>query len=330
VAVIYITDQGATLHKTGERLVVKKDKKVLTEIPALHVEQVVIFGNGHITTPAQAFLLNKGIDVAYLSSRGKYRGRLQPAHAKDVTLRQKQYKKADNRLISLEIAKSIVIGKLQNTITFCYRQRNRVNEVDAATETIRDNIRKVISADSIDSLLGYEGSASAAYFKVFRKFLRNDFGFTTRQHRPPPDPINALLSLGYTMLYNNTFAMVNVVGFDPYCGFFHQPKHGHATLASDLMEEFRAIIVDSMVLELVNHNRVTSNDFLKNDKGIRLSKGAFSLFLSTYNTRMNRPFQHPQLKRRTNYLRAIELQSRQLARVILGEENQYVPFKPRS
>ena len=329
MAVLYITKQGASLHKTGGRLVVKQGKNVLDDIPAISIEQVVIFGNIQVTTQAMAYLLKEGIDISYLSSSGRFRGKLMPELAKDVTLRQQQLKVAEMPLTRLEIAKSIVLGKLQNTLIFCKRQRGADDEVLATTRSIQNAMPQVIQANSVDSLYGLEGTAAASYYKIFRKFLDVSFGFTGRQYRPCLDAINAMLSLGYTLLYNNLYAAINIVGLDPYCGFLHQPKHGHAALASDLMEEFRAIIVDSMVLSLVNRSQVKESDFNKTEKGVRLSKEALSLFLKSYNGRINQSLIHPSLNQRTTYLKAIEQQVRQLAGVILGEEKKYIPFKPQ-
>jgi len=202
-------------------------------------------------------------------------------------------------------------------------------DVEAAVISIRQTIEKLDSVESIESLLGYEGSAAVAYYKAFRTFLKGEWGFATRQFHPPPDPINAMLSLGYTMLFNHVYAFINVVGFDPYCGFFHQPKHGHATLASDLMEEFRIAIVDRYVISLIHNERVHPEDFQQTKEGMRFTKEALDRFLAGYHGRMLQPFQHPTLNEQTTYLRSIELQVRHLARVILGEETAYQPFQLR-
>ncbi len=192
--------------------------------------------------------------------------------------------------------------------------------------TIRQIIQNLDGAKNLETLLGYEGAGASAHYRAFRQFLVHDWGFTTRQFRPPPDPINAMLSLGYTLLHNHIYAFINVVGLDPYCGYFHQPRHGHAALASDLMEEFRSIIVNGYVLSLINKNRVRPEDFNQTKKGIRFTKEALGRFLTGYYGRMQQTFQHPTRKEKTNYLRCIELQVRHLARVITSEEPTYKPF----
>ena len=330
MAILYITQQGAMLHKSGNQIIVKKEREVLQEIPIVQLDEVVIFGNGHITTPTMGYLLHKNIPVSFLSSQGKYKGKLQPPYAKDTLIRQQQYAVASDPLQCLELAKCFVRGKLTNAMRFCQRQRTQNDEVKSAIRSTRQILENLEGAKNLESLLGYEGAGAAAHYQAFRQFLVRDWGFTTRQFRPPPDPINAMLSLGYTLLHNHVYTFTNVVGLDPYCGYFHQPKHGHAALASDLMEEFRQIIVDGYVLSLVNNNRIKPKDFEKTNNGIRFTKEALDRFLTGYYGRMQRTFQHPALNEKTTYLRCIELQVRHLARVIRGKESIYKPFLIRT
>ena len=330
MAILYITQQGAVLHKSGNQVIVKKGREVLQEIPIIHLDEVVIFGNGHITTQTIGYLLNKNIPVSFLSSQGKYKGKLQPPYAKDTRIRQHQYAVAADPPRCLELAKCFVRGKITNAIRFSERQRTQNPEVKSATRAARQTLGKLEHAKNLESLLGYEGSGAAAHYRAFRELLARDWDFTTRQFRPPPDPINAMLSLGYTLLHNHVYAFTNVVGLDPYCGYFHQPKHGHAALASDLMEEFRQIIVDGYVLSSVNNNRIKPGDFEQTNKGIRFTKEALDRFLTGYYGRMQQTFQHPTRNEKTTYLRSIELQVRHFARVITGEDPTYKPFLIRA
>ena len=330
MAILYITQQGAVLHKSGNQIVVKKEHNVLQEIPIVHLDEVVIFGNGHITTQTIGYLLHKNIPVSFLSSQGKYKGKLQPQYTKDTLIRQQQFAIAADSSRCLSLAKCFVRGKLINAIRFSQRQRTQNTEVKSAVRSIRQTLEKLARAKNLDSLLGYEGIGAAAHYRAFQQFLADEWGFTTRQYRPSPDPINAMLSLGYTLLHNHVYAFTNVVGFDPYCGYYHQPKHGHAALASDLMEEFRQIVVDGYVLSLVNNNRIRPEDFEQTDKGSRFNKQALDKFLAGYYDRMLQTFQHPTRNEKTNYLRCIELQVRHLARVVRGEEETYRPFLIRA
>jgi CRISPR-associated protein Cas1 len=322
---LYITEQGSVVTKTDGRIVVRKDRQVLQDLPALHVEQIVIFGNASFTTPAVRFVIDNGIDVAYLSSRGTYRGRLQPEWSKDAVLRREQYRRSLDASFCLQVAQQLVIGKIHNMRAFCRRQRRLDKDGRQQLRTLETLIPKVTTAADLAQVMGYEGAASAAYFTLFRKFLKWDFDFRSRNAHPPTDPVNALLSLGYTLLYNHLYAAINIVGLDPYQGFFHQLKRGHAALASDLQEEWRAIIVDSIVLTVINRQEIRRDDFQQTDQGLRLTKAALTRFVKRYDARVDEEVFSPTLKRTTSYRRYFELQARHFARLILGEETTYQP-----
>lgn len=324
---LYLTEQGATVTKTGERLLVRKDGKLLQDMPALHVDQIVVFGNAGFTTPAVQYVLENGIDVAYLSSRGVYRGRLQPAGAKDAALRQQQYHQSLDAAFCRRVAQAVVAGKIHNAAAFCRRQRRLTHDSKRLLKRLDALLPSVRAASDLQQLLGYEGAAAATYYQVWRTFLKPGFDFQKRQAHPPPDAVNALLSLGYTLLYNRMFAAVNIVGLDPYQGFFHQCKYGHAALVSDLIEEWRAIIVDSIVLTVINRREIKPGDFERSKHGLRLTKAALTRFLTRYDTRMNETVLLPGAPGKTTYRRAFELQARQLARVISGERTTYEAFR---
>jgi len=329
MATLYLTEQGATLSKTDERLVIRKKRKVLQEIPAIHVDQIVVFGNAQFTTSAFKFLMDQQIDVAYLSSHGTYRGRLQPPVTKNARLRQAQYKRLSDPDTCLESARQVIIGKLENAKTFCRRQRVQTDKVTTALGILDRSSHQVALAETLDAIRGYEGVASAAYYEAFRTLLKQDFGFAARLHHPPPDPINILLSLGYTLLSNQVYGAINIVGLDPFQGFFHQTRHGHATLASDLMEEWRTILVDSVVLSVVNREEITKQDFHRRKGEIILSKEGLETFLRRYDHRVATNVFHPLIKQTTSYVRCLELQVRQFAAVLLGEQETYRPFRAR-
>jgi CRISPR-associated protein Cas1 len=325
---LYITEQGAVIARTGERLIIRKGQTVLQELPVVQVDQIVILGNASLTAPTVPFLLDKGIDVAYLSSRGTYRGRLQPQWTKDATVREAQYRRARNERFCVGVARQIIAGKIRNMVTFCRRQR-RVGEAErprlASMEALLPRLAEV---ETREQALGYEGTAAATYFGLLRQLLQTPMGFRRRQAHPPSDPINALLSLGYTLLYNHLYAAINVVGLDPYQGFMHQIKHGHAALASDLIEEWRAIIVDSVVLTVINRREIQAEDFQRTPQGWRLSKEALTRFVQRYDERVSEEIFAPAIQGRTSYRRCFELQVRHLVRVIRSEEDTYQPFTP--
>lgn len=326
---LYVIEQGAIVTKTDGRVVVRKDHQVLQDIPAINIERIVLFGNVHLTTPAVAFVLKEGIDVVYLSSHGTYRGRFQPPWAKDAHLRQLQYRASLDESFRLAISKRFIQGKLSNMAALCRRQKGSA-EVSTMLRRLDQLSRRAAQANGLNELRGYEGAASTTYYKAFRLFLKQNFGFSARSHHPPRDPINALLSLGYTLLYNEIYALINVVGLDPYMGFFHEVKRGHAALASDLMEEWRPIIADSLVLFLVNRGELTGAHFrLPQPDQVCLTKEGLARFVRRYEDRLASQVHHPRLQKRLSYRQCLEAQVRHLVECILGKAKTYQPFQGR-
>lgn len=330
MAVIYLTEQGSVLKKVGRRIVVTKNETKLLDIPAIKVKQIVIFGNCQLTTQATSFCLKEGIDVLYLSQSGRFKGRLQSDYSMDVSVRQAQFLYARRESFCLAIGEKIVMGKIYNSIQLCKTQRSffssrKIKSGIKRLETYKTSIDN--GARSLDQLRGIEGRSSVVYFEIYRELLKQDMGFKKRIKHPPTDPLNILLSLGYTLLYNNVFAMIHLAGMDPYQGFYHRERHGHASLASDLMEEFRSPIVDRAVLRLINKRSITKRDFEKRDKGIRLSPDAFKRFVTAYNEAIETKVSHRVAGKRLTLLQSIEFQARYLSKVLKKKEKEYQFFE---
>jgi CRISPR-associated protein Cas1 len=190
-------------------------------------------------------------------------------------------------------------------------------------------IREVPRTTRVGSLLGIEGNGSAAYFGVFGKLVRGPMTFNRRRRRPPTDPVNAMLSLGYTLLLHQVSAAIQIVGFDPYAGFLHQPRYGRPALALDLMEEFRPIIADSVVLNIINHHILTEQDFKEELGVVHLKPEARKKFYAKFEERLQEELQHPHFGYRTSYRRCIELQARLLGKWLTGEIPTYLPLNVR-
>jgi len=330
MSVIYVTEQGALLAKTGQRLLVKKGKETLLDIPAIEVSQVIAFGSVSITPATVSFLLGRGIDVAFLTRTGRYKGRLQPEFSKKVSLRQRQFARAADGDFCLEVAKAVVRGKIANARTICMRRNRELGDkkIGGVVRRLERARRKAAKASSIEAVRGQEGAAGAAYYEAFGRMIKAEgFSFEKRTKRPPKDTVNALLSLGYTLLHNNVYAMINVVGLDPYQGFFHAVKHGHPALASDLSEEFRAIVVDSLVLAVINKGIIKPGDFRPSRGGIYLTKEGLKKFVGQYEGRMSSKVMHPHFGERMSYMQCIERQVRFFSWVLTGREEEYKPFE---
>lgn len=351
---LYITTQGAKLRYSKRRLVVEKERKNIAAVPAVHVSQVLIFGNVSVTTPAFSFLLANEIDVTFLTLRGRYKGRLVGPSGGNSRLRMRQYERAIDSEWALETARAIVTIKLHNTRTLLRRYARRMandelrvatavvapngesahKSLSEAADQLTDMIARAGRCRAVNSLTGVEGRGAAVYFGVFRRLIQDDdeaWAFTTRNRRPPRDPVNVLLSFGYTVLTHNVESAIRAVGLDPYIGFLHQIAYNRPSLALDLVEEFRPIIVDSVVLRCINNNIILPKHFTITPGGtypVILSDEGRARFIRELETRFNLEFKHPDTKERVTYRRCFELQARQLARD-LQTGATYRPFKVR-
>jgi CRISP-associated protein Cas1 len=331
MAALYLNEQQSIVKKRDNYLIVQYQDKSKREVPLINVDQVVVSGDVTLTTPALHTLLEMGIEVCFLSMYGHFRGRLSPPVAKNAALRRAQYRAHSDAHSSLQIAQACVKGKLVNMRTMLQRVNRTMqdSELAGAIDEIQQMIQRVPETTTTGSLLGIEGKGSASYFGVFGKLLREPFSFTQRRRRPPTDPINAMLGLGYTLVLHQVSAAIQIVGLDPYVGFLHQTRHGRPALALDLMEEFRPILADSVVLNLCNHRLLTPQDFQEELGVIHLKPDARKKFYGKFEERLQEEIQHPQFGYRTSYRRCIELQARLLAKWLSGEIATYPPLSVR-
>lgn len=329
--VLYLVEQGASLKKDGDTLLVTKDNEVLQTVPAAKVEQVVIFGNVNITTPVIHYLLEQGIDCSFCSSTGRYHGRLFSTESKFGLLRRSQLEAATRPGLRLAIAAAVVKGKLSNQRTMMMRYLREAHhpDIEAAVEGTKDSLDKLEKASDVGSVQGIEGYASLLYYRGLRAVLKQDLGFHQRVRRPPRDPVNSLLSFGYTLLTYSVEAAVRTVGLDPFIGFLHSTEYSKPSLALDMMEEFRPVIVDSIVLRTINNQMLTAEDFERgaDPSGmVKLKPDAIRKFLGLFEERMQTVVSHPVTHNQASYRRCIELQVRHLARVVTGNTKEYQPF----
>jgi len=331
MATLYVTEPGARIEKEYRRLLVTKDDDTLLAVPLGRVSEVVLVGTVGATTPALLMLLDEGIPLSFVTRTGQLRGRLAPPSPKNLPLRHAQYDRARDPAFCLAVGRAIVDGKLRNSRALAYRMRRARPQIAAEwLERIERAVEAVAQAGDLDTLRGVEGSAAKAYFEVLRQALRPEMTFEKRTRRPPRDPVNALLSLGYTLLTQNLITACEVVGLDPYDGFFHADKYGRPALALDLVEEFRGPVVDSVVQLVVNKRVVGPGDFEEGrEGGIYLSNRGLRKFLEQYTHRLNTEIVHPYHERRLTYQRVFEVQARLLAKTIQGELDRYVPFRVR-
>jgi CRISP-associated protein Cas1 len=329
MAVIYVTEQGAVLTKRGDRIRILKQEELLLDMPCHEIDAVLIFGNVQVTTQALAELLDHDIELALLSSRGRLRGQLTSPATKNIELRIAQYKRSFDESFVLQLSRRIVAGKLANEQLMLQRFMDDHPEVDikAEIELLRRNLRIAEEAESPASLLGLEGSAASAYFEAFGKMIRGDFDFPGRRRRPPTDPVNALLSFGYTLLFNEIGSLLDSLGFDPYLGFYHKPDYGRPSLAADLLEEFRSPVIDRFTLNIINTRMFGRGDFQLHvpSGGMHLTPESMKRYFAAYEEYLSQKFRDADSGEETTFRRSYRRQAEKFARC-LKDESPYRPF----
>ena len=322
-------------------------------IPLLKIDEVVVLGEITLTASALHLLLERDIEVTFLGYYGQFKGRLSPPFSKNAVLRMAQYRAHQDMARRCELARRFVIGKLMNQRTMLQRYQRRQSDAEMrqAIEQIATLLRqlatlsldrtyvpqKLVSGDHriagtpLEAILGMEGAGSAAYFNCFGKLLSDprQWPFPGRVKRPPTDPVNALLSFGYSLLTNKVASAVQLVGFDHFVGYLHSSVYGRPALALDLVEEFRPIIVDSVVLNMLNNRMLTPQDFVVELGAYNLKEGKRKVFFTKLEERLNEEVQHPLFGYQTTYRRCIELQTRLLAKYLTGEIDAYPPLRIR-
>lgn len=338
---LYLNTQGLKIGISGGVLQIRDKEDHTQEIRLMDVNQVNVFGNVQLTTQAIQALCQEDIPIAYFSMGGWFYGLTRGHSLKNVFLRRNQFRLADTPWACLKIARALVAGKIQNQRTLL--QRNHIEPPAEVLAALKHLAQQARTADSLETLRGIEGQAANLYFAHFAGMLKIDdlweatgksrlpftFHFTHRNRRPPRDPINALLSLAYSLLAKDVTITAWAVGFDPYVGFYHQPRFGRPALALDLMEPFRPIIADSAVLIAINNRMLTPDDFVQVGPSVALKNDARKHFLRAYEQRMDTLATHPLFDYRVSYRRILEIQTRLLARYINGEVPQYSAFVTR-
>jgi len=349
LAILYVTEQGSSLRKKGRRIVVEKFGKVIQWTHAFNLDQIIIMGNIQLTPSIISFLLSQGIDTVFLSIHGKYRGRLISGFSKNIVLRRAQFLRFEDQNFALNLSKKYVYGKLFNCRVLLRRYNNELKD-----ERIADMIHKLrvmekrtYNAKSLDELRGIEGKGTASYFGGFKYLFKvDDIRFEKRTRRPPRDPINVLLSLGYTLLANLIQTAVYTVGMDPFLGCLHAMEYGRPSLTLDLMEEFRPVLVDSLVIRVINRRWITPYDFyipdgrstLSDDEELEdpspedypiiLTAEGMKKFITHFENRLSERVFYIPLDKRLRYRDICLEQARMLARHLKGEEN-YQPYQIR-
>ena len=336
-APLYVREPGARVSKSGEVFQVWLKDEKLAEARLFETSHVALFGASQITTPALNEALERGIGVAFFSMGGWFKGTVSGPMHKNVLLRMAQYRAAFDLQRSLELARAFTEAKIRNCRVMLMRNHNDLPP--ALPDEMREQAKAALAAPDLPRLLSIEGNAARTYFGAFGGMLKPRsvgegpngwrFDFEGRNRRPPRDPVNALLSFAYAMLVKELTVAAQIIGFDPYLGFYHQPRYGRPSLALDVMEEFRPLVADSVVLSVINTGIVGPDDFVAAGESCALTPGGRKKFIQAFEARMDSEVTHPIFRYRISYRRVLEVQLRLLGRVLTGEIAEYPAFVTR-
>ncbi|WP_196593201.1 CRISPR-associated endonuclease Cas1 [Pectinatus sottacetonis] len=300
----YITEEGARIQKKGDKFIVGRNLETIMEIPAEILEGLVLIESVQVSSQAMVALLQQGIPVTWISSMGKFFGRLESTQHVNVT-KHKQQMLVQDTPFAIELSKKIIAAKVHNQIVILrrYNRHKQSNEISTIISNILATRKNINSATSKEQIMGYEGIIARLYFEALGKIVSDPFTFKKRSKQPPRDAVNSMLSFGYTLVMYELYTAIENNGLHPYFGFMHALKNHHPALASDLLEEWRAVIVDSMVLALIQHNEIKLEHFQKSETngGVYLTRDGRSIFLRAYEKKMRTVNKYEESKKSYRY-----------------------------
>lgn len=325
---LYVCEPGSTIGYEGCRFQVKYKNEMLRSVPAETLEMIQVFGKVQLTTQCMEECLKRGIDVVFYSAHGAYFGRL--ISTNHVNVGRQRMQAALPHEFKMELAKSIIRAKIHNQVVVL-RRYTRYKQVKCENEITQMLWleKKLEYCKMAEEIMGYEGAAARIYFSALGQLIDDDFRFNKRTRRPPLDPFNSMISLGYSIILNEIYGKLEGKGLNPYFGILHQDKEKHPTLASDLMEEWRAVLIDSLTMSLLNGHEISKDDFYSEDgrPGIYLTKQGFK----TYVTKLENKFHSDNkyldyVDYSVSFRRALDLQVNQLCKAI--ENNDPAAYRP--
>lgn len=336
---IYVTTEGAWLHKDGANIVMKVEGDTLARLPAHMIEGLVCFGRVLVSPPLLGYCAEQGIRVSYLSPNGKFLARVEGPVSGNVLLRREQYRRSDDDARCAAIVRNILLGKVHNqraVVSRCLRDYGDElsepsrKELEHTSKRLKRIAERLWSEASTNILRGLEGEAAQAYFGVFDHLIRvsdASMRFRGRSKRPPLDAANALLSFLYTLLTHDCRSALETVGLDPAVGFLHRDRPGRPSLALDLVEEFRPFLADRLALSLINRRQVSAGDFTQMDNGaISLKDDSRKVVLTAYQERKRDTLQHSFVDEKAEIGLFPFIQAQLMARHLRGDLDAYPPF----
>ena len=330
---LYVLEQGASINFKANRFEVHYKDGMVKSIPAETLDMIEVFGNVKLTTPCIQSCLQHGVNVAFFSSNGAYFGRLISTNHVNVHRQKLQARLCQDEEFKLSLSRGWIDAKINNQIVIL-RRYGKNYDVDNCIKQMKIMQKKVNSyASNLEELIGYEGTAARLYFQQLGKLVNPEFAFSKRSRRPPLDPYNSLISLGYSLIMNEIYGKLEGKGLNPYFGFLHKDREKHPTLASDLMEEWRAVMVDSIALAMLNGKELVQESFYQigDTPGVFLTKDAFKKYVGKLENKLKATSQYlSYIDYGVSFRRAMDLQIEQLIKAMEEHDaSLYQPIKVR-
>lgn len=287
---VYVYEQGAMISKEGEILTVNLPNGTTQNVRINNIDRIIVYGNVQFTTQALTLLLYDNIPVSFLTLDGHYKGSLVHADSANCVRRIKQYQMFHNKEKKMNVARRIVYAKLYNQYVFIrnYHYHKTIENFGKYMHIMENLIKRINAAATTQELMGIEGFGTKSYFSMYSALFDTQWNFTKRTKRPPLDPINAMMSFGYTLVTIELASLLESHGLDTSLGMYHSLEYGRQSLALDIVEEFRAVLVDRFILHLASQRIFNPEDFeYDNQKGCRFKKEKLKDFLVRYEKLLN-------------------------------------------
>lgn len=333
---LFITQPDVYLSLDGDNIVLLKDQEKLGRLPLHNLESIVAFGYTGASPALMGYCADRNISIVFMTMNGRFLARVIGASKGNVVLRKKQSLVSEDEVLSARIARNFILGKIYNhkwmleRMTRDYPLRIDVGQFKAASEHLSSIMLSVRECEDLERLRGLEGQAALTYNQLFDDMIlqqKEHFYFRTRSRRPPLDNVNAMLSLAYTFLANDTASALEGVGLDAYIGFLHRDRPGRASLALDLMEELRGVYADKFVLSLINKKVMNDGDFLKKENGaVIMADEGRKKFLTAWQSKKQEKITHPYLGEKISWGLVPHAQALLLARHLRNDLDEYPPF----
>lgn len=328
---LYVCDQGSVVGINANRIQVKNNKILLSSVPVEGLEVIEVFGNVQVTTQCLTECLKRGIMLLFYSTYGAYYGRLVSTNHVNVARQRRQAELDSDEQLKIEFSKKIIDAKIRNQIVILRRYaRHKSDENMDHIDDMKRILYKLQQADSINKVMGYEGHAAKIYFLLLGKLIDPDFKFTKRSKRPPLDPFNSMISLGYSIILNEIYGKLEAKGLNPYFALMHKDREKHPTLASDLMEEWRVVLVDATVMSMINGHEISKEDFYYDHEspGVYLTQAGFKAFIRKMESKIRTQVRYlSYIDYPVSFRRALDLQINQYTKMLeTGDVNQYHPL----